>query len=40
VQDYPAIAAWYARIEALPHWADPFLGLNAPDLPPLTQGQR
>lgn len=33
--DYPAISAWYARIEALPAWADPFHGLDAPELPPV-----
>ena len=37
LQDYPFIVAWYARLEALPHWADPFVGLDAPDLPPLPQ---
>jgi glutathione S-transferase len=31
--DYPALAAWYARLENLPHWADPFTGLDAPPLP-------
>jgi glutathione S-transferase len=30
--DYPALAAWYARLENLPHWADPFTGLDAPPL--------
>ncbi|HLQ17806.1 MAG TPA: glutathione S-transferase family protein [Tabrizicola sp.] len=35
LEDYPALAAWYARLEALSAWADPFEGLNAPDLPPL-----
>jgi glutathione S-transferase len=33
--DYPAIAAWYARIQALEAWADPFAGLDAPALPPV-----
>lgn len=32
--DYPAVAAWYGRLEALPAWADPFAGLSAPELPP------
>lgn len=35
LQDYPALAAWYARLEAIPAWADPFQGLDAPDLPPI-----
>jgi len=35
LRDYPAISAWYARIEALQPWADPFAGLDAPELPPV-----
>jgi glutathione S-transferase len=33
--DYPALAAWHARLMALPAWADPFEGLSAPELPPI-----
>ena len=33
--DYPAIAAWHARLMALPAWADPFASLSAPELPPV-----
>jgi len=33
--DYPAVAAWHARLMALPAWADPFEGLSAPELPPV-----
>ncbi len=33
--DYPAVAAWHARLLALPAWARPFDGLDAPELPPL-----
>ncbi|MBW8847997.1 MAG: glutathione S-transferase family protein [Burkholderiales bacterium] len=33
--DYPALAAWHARLMALPAWADPFEGLDAPELPPV-----
>ncbi len=33
--DYPHIAAWNARLTALPAWADPFVGLDAPALPPV-----
>ena len=33
--DYPQIAAWHARLMTLPAWADPFAGLEAPDLPPV-----
>lgn len=32
---YPAISGWYARIEVLSAWADPFAGLDAPELPPV-----
>ena len=35
VQDYPHLAAWAARIESIPAWRDPFVGLNAPELPPI-----
>jgi len=34
--DYPAVAAWHRRLMALPAWADPFAGLQAPDLPPIA----
>ena len=33
--DYPALAAWNQRLMALPAWADPFEGLEAPELPPI-----
>lgn len=33
--EYPALAAWYARLMQIPAWADPFQGLNAPNLPPI-----
>lgn len=33
--DYPALVAWYGRVASLPHWADPFTGLDAPPLPPI-----
>lgn len=35
LDDYPAIARWYARLEALDAWRDPFHGLEAPALPPV-----
>lgn len=35
LDDYPAVAAWHARLLALPAWADPFSGLDAPELPPI-----
>lgn len=35
LHDYPALAAWSARLEAIPAWADPFAGLDAPDHPPI-----
>ena len=34
--DYPALAAWNARLDAIPGWADPFAGLDAPELPPVV----
>lgn len=35
LDDYPALARWYARLENIPAWADPFEGLNTPELPPI-----
>lgn len=35
LQDYPAVAAWYRRLEAIPAWADPFAGLDVPEWPPM-----
>jgi glutathione S-transferase len=35
VADYPALAAWSARVAAISAWADPFEGLHAPELPPI-----
>lgn len=33
--DYRALADWHARLMALPAWAAPFDGLDAPALPPV-----
>ena len=33
--EYPHIAAGNARLNDLPAWADPFMGLDAPELPPI-----
>lgn len=33
--EFPAVAKWYARLEAIDAWSDPFAGLDAPELPPL-----
>ena len=33
--DYPAVQAWNERLLALPAWADPFAGLDAPPLAPV-----
>jgi glutathione S-transferase len=35
LDDYAAIVAWSARLEALAAWSDPFAGLTAPELPPI-----
>jgi glutathione S-transferase len=31
--DYPHVAAWHARLCQLDAWRDPFVGLEAPELP-------
>lgn len=38
--DYPALARWNARLEAIEAWRDPFAGLDAPALPaiPASRG--
>jgi glutathione S-transferase len=33
--DYPSVARWYHRLEAIEAWRDPFKGLDAPELPPV-----
>ena len=35
--DYPALEGWHRRLLALPAWADPFEGLIAPELPPVSR---
>jgi glutathione S-transferase len=35
--DHPAVEAWHRRLMALPAWADPFAGLDAPELPPVPR---
>ncbi|AKC87024.1 glutathione S-transferase family protein [Pseudoxanthomonas suwonensis] len=35
LHDYPSLARWYGRLEALDAWRDPFSGLQAPELPPV-----
>lgn len=35
--DYPHLAAWAARLDAIPGWRDPFAGMDAPALPPIPE---
>lgn len=35
--DYPVLAGWYRRLEAIEAWRDPFNGLDAPPLPPVPR---
>ncbi|MDH5825018.1 glutathione S-transferase family protein [Luteimonas sp. RD2P54] len=37
LRGYPALARWYGQLEALDAWRDPFIGLDAPDLPPVPR---
>lgn len=37
--DYPALASWYARLEAIDAWRDPFARLDAPELPPVRPAE-
>ncbi|MEZ5669372.1 MAG: glutathione S-transferase family protein [Alphaproteobacteria bacterium] len=33
--EFPALQAWYGRLDAIDAWRDPFAGLDAPPLPPI-----
>lgn len=33
---YPSVGRWYRQLEAIDAWRDPFQGLDAPELPPLS----
>ena len=33
---YPSICRWYRQLEEIDAWRDPFNGLDAPELPPLS----
>lgn len=37
--DYPALANWYRRLEAIDAWRDPFEGLDAPPLAPVPTAE-
>ena len=39
LQGFPNIEAWYARLEEIDAWRDPFAGLNVPPLPPIPRQQ-
>lgn len=34
LEEYPSVCRWYAQLEDLDAWRDPFKGLDAPELPP------
>ncbi|QDZ02104.1 glutathione S-transferase family protein [Nitratireductor mangrovi] len=36
LSEFAAVSRWYERLEAIPAWRDPFQGLSAPELPPVT----
>jgi glutathione S-transferase len=35
--EYPGLQRWYAQLDAIPAWRDPFAALDAPELPPLPK---
>lgn len=35
MSDYPVLRRWYAQLDAIPAWRDPFAGVAAPELPSL-----
>jgi glutathione S-transferase len=36
VADYPSVDRWYRRLVEIDAWRDPFKGLDAPELPPVS----
>lgn len=36
IDEYPAIGRWYDQLENIEAWREPFRGLDAPGLPPIT----
>jgi glutathione S-transferase len=36
IDEYPAIGRWYDQLEHIEAWREPFRGLDAPGLPPIT----
>jgi glutathione S-transferase len=36
IDEYPAISRWYDQLENIEAWREPFRGLDAPGLPPIT----
>jgi glutathione S-transferase len=37
---YPSLADWHGRLMGIAAWANPFAGLDAPELPPIPSLQR
>lgn len=35
IADYPALARWAGQLDEIEAWRDPFVGLAAPEMPPL-----
>ncbi|RWH23476.1 MAG: glutathione S-transferase family protein [Mesorhizobium sp.] len=40
LDDYPSLSRWYRRIEHIDAWRDPFQGLDAPQLPPVSSEEQ
>lgn len=36
IDEYPVVSRWYRQLEAIDAWRDPFSGLDAPELPPIS----
>jgi len=39
IDNYPSICRWYRQLDEIDAWRDPFEGLDAPELPPLSCGR-
>ena len=37
LDDFPVVKKWYGQLEAIDAWSNPFRGLEAPELPPVSR---
>ena len=37
LEDFPAVKEWHGQLDAIDAWSNPFRGLEAPELPPVSR---